>query len=326
MSKRANGEGTLYITIQKIPKNFDNTQMCKVCATCTDRTICNDRQGYIKCEKCKSCKEECLKYCDRFRCYQRACAQILENNERHTVGSGKTKKEANDKKKEKIKNGKIVNKNSITLVAAMKNFEEDKQKYKQIGENSYNRNLDTISSIEKVLEDLNISKISVQKLTEQNMKDILIEFVSSSQSQLEKVYDELNGTIRSLYENDKISYNIMKAIKRNTFISSKDRKDVQAFSISETEQIINYINKHENELVNEKRCSYDCKTIKNFIKLAFATSMRCGELGAIDIEQHINLDTKKFIVSRTLTKDKKRKYCNWNIHKNWKKATTIWFY
>lgn len=306
MVKRANGEGTLYTTTQKIKKNFDNSQMCDICKNCTDRSFCNNRTGWIKCDKCKNCKEACLKYCDRFRCYSRSASQVYYNSERHTVGTGKTKKEANEKKKDKLSKGKLVDKNHLTLLQAMKNFESDKLKYKQIGENGYNRNINTISSIEKVLEDLDMQKIKVQNFTEQNAKDILIRFVNCSQSQLEKVYDELNGTIRNLYETDKITSNVMKNIKRNTFISSKDRKDVQAFSIDETKRIIDYLNENEPELVDENRCSYDCTTIKNFIKLAFATSMRCGELGSINIEQNINLDTKKFIVNTTLTKDEKR--------------------
>ena len=307
MKRRANGEGSVYSTIQKITKEFDNLHMCETCKNCKDRSRCNNRQGHDKCEVCKNCKEACLQYCDRFRCYRRSAAQIYENNEHHTVGTGKTKKEANSKKSEKIKNGKIVNKNSITLVPAMKNFVKDKLEYKIINSNTYIRSLDIINSIEKAMCKLNIEKVNIQKLTEENMKDIIISFVSYSQSQIEKVYDLLNGTIVDLYEHDKLSKNIMKAIKRNTFISDIDKKDVEAFSIEETKKIIQYVNEHENELVNENRCSYDCKTIKNFIKLAFASAMRCGELGSIDLDSNIDLDSKKFIVCTTLTKDKNGK-------------------
>lgn len=306
MERRANGEGSIYSTVQKIKKEFDNLHMCETCKNCTDRIACNNRQGYDKCEICKNCKEDCLQYCDRFRCYQRTVAQIYENNERHTVGTGKTKREANNKKAEKIKSGKIVNKNNITLSPAMKNFVQDKLKYGLIGQNTYIRSLEIISAIERTMLELKIEKTVVQKLTERNIKDIIISFVNYSQSQMEKVYDLLNGTIKYLYENDKISNNIMKNIKRNTFISNVDKKNVEAFSIEETRKIIKYVNEHENSLVKEIGCSYDCKTIKNFIKLAFATSMRCGELGSIDIEKDIDLNLKRFIVSTTLTKDEQK--------------------
>lgn len=72
MGRRAKGEGSLYQTIQKQKrKSFDIKGECAICKNCTDRTACNNRQGYIKCEKCKNCKEVCLDYCDRFYCKKR---------------------------------------------------------------------------------------------------------------------------------------------------------------------------------------------------------------------------------------------------------------
>ena len=55
---RGNGEGSIYDTIQKIKKDFDNTNMCKICSECEDRSFCNNRQGWIKCDKCKKIAKE----------------------------------------------------------------------------------------------------------------------------------------------------------------------------------------------------------------------------------------------------------------------------
>lgn len=311
MKRRANGEGTLYTTTQKLKKKFDNTQMCNICMECTDRSLCNNRTGWIKCQKCKDCQEECLKYCDRFNCYRRTFAQVSANKERKSIASGKTRKEVNAKKTEnlaKIANGKFVNKNDLTLLQVMKNMQEEKLKYQEISENTYIRNMSTINAINKTMEyDLYISNKKIQELTEQDIKDILLKFTNKSQSELDKAFDILNVTIRTMFNKRKIEENIMLGITRTTFVSSRNRKKIQAFSIDETKQIIDYIDKYENELVDENRSSYDNKTIKNFIKLAFASAMRCGELGALDFNKHINLETKKFIVERTLTKDKNGK-------------------
>lgn len=100
--RRANGEGTIFSTIQKNQKKFDNTKMCETCATCTDRSKCNNRITWDKCEKCKQCKQ-CLKYCDRFYCYQKTQSQDSINGSRKSSGSGKTEKEVKQKKEERIR-------------------------------------------------------------------------------------------------------------------------------------------------------------------------------------------------------------------------------
>ena len=64
---RANGEGTIYETIQKIKRKFNNTKMCKICSECKDRSYCNNRTGYVKCDKCINCTS---KDCDRFYIYK----------------------------------------------------------------------------------------------------------------------------------------------------------------------------------------------------------------------------------------------------------------
>lgn len=57
MRWRTNGEGSIYATIQKVKrKKFDTRGECAICKECTDRTLCNNRIGHIKCDKCKNCK------------------------------------------------------------------------------------------------------------------------------------------------------------------------------------------------------------------------------------------------------------------------------
>ena len=97
MGRRANGEGSIYATIQKVKrKKFDTRGECAICRECTDRTLCNNRIDHIKYDKCKNCKDECLKYCDRFYCQRLKVAQISVKGKKKTVGSDtaqKTKKE-----------------------------------------------------------------------------------------------------------------------------------------------------------------------------------------------------------------------------------------
>lgn len=98
---RGNGEGTIYETVQKLKKNFDNTNMCKICIDCKDRSLCNERKDWTKCDRCKNC--------DHFYIYKKTFAQVSTDNGRITVANGKNKKEVNEKKDEKETEIKLKN-------------------------------------------------------------------------------------------------------------------------------------------------------------------------------------------------------------------------
>lgn len=298
-NKRANGEGTIYETIKKNKKKFDNTKMCNICKNCTNKSICDNRSGWIKCEKCSKCKD-CLKYCDRFYCYPINAAQVSIDGNRKSVGTAKTKKEVQIKKEEntnKINKKRNIRNGDSTLSEAMRFNEEEKLKYKLIQENAYNRNLNTIVAIEKYP----TSHKKMNKLECDDIKDILSYFVDSgaSQSQLDKVYDEIKGACKMC----KID-TIFEDIKRNTFVSNKDKKEVIAFTLEEEKQLIEYINKNEKSLVNDNKCDIDCTTVKNLIKFALATGMRIGEICCLDKDTNIDKENKIVIVANTLTKNK----------------------
>lgn len=301
-NKRANGEGTIYETIKKNKKKFDNTKMCSICKNCTNKSICDNRSGWIKCDKCNKCKE-CLKYCDRFYCYAINAAQVSINGNRKSVGTAKTKKEVQIKKEEntnKINQKRNIRNGDSTLSEAMRFNEEEKLKYKLIQENAYNRNLNTIVAIEKHP----ASHKKMNKLECDDIKDILSYFVDicSSQSQLDKVYDEIKGACKMC----KID-TIFEDIKRNTFVSNKDKKEVIAFTLEEEKILIEYINTHEKSLVNENKCDIDCTTVKNLIKFALATGMRIGEICCLDKDTNIDRENEIVIVANTLTKNKEGK-------------------
>lgn len=296
---RANGEGTIYDTVQKLKKKFDNTNMCKICSECKDRRICNERQEWIKCEKCRQCAD---KDCDRFYIYKKTFAQITTKNGRKTLGSGKTKKEANikkDEKESKIKLQENIKCGNLTLEETMKVNEKQKLKNNLVNENSYNRNLDTIATICGHA----ISQIKVIDITEEDVQEAFTFFIASnySQSQLEKNYDEMKSAFKMC------GLKTMNNISRNSLQSNEDTKEVIAFTLYEEKQLLNYINKNENRLVNNKKSKLDAKTVKNIIKFGLATGMRIGEICSLDKDKSINKNTKKLIVKTTLTKDINRK-------------------
>lgn len=260
---RANGEGTVYDTVQKIKKEFDNTSMCKICEKCTDRSFCEERHGWIKCDKCKNCKGD--KSCDRFYIYKKSFAQISTKNGRKTVGNGKNKKEANIKKEEKEPELKIrerIKYGDLTLEEAMRENEKQKLENKQLNENSYNRNISTINTICSH----KISQYKMIDITLQDIKECFSYFVEiqTSQSQLDKNYNEIKGAFK-LCGLDTMQ------IERDSYLSEVEKKEITAFTLEEEKQLLNYINSNENKLITDTKSTIDAKTIKNIIKFALAT-------------------------------------------------------
>lgn len=291
---RTNGEGTVYDTVQKIKKKFDNTKMCKICKDCKDRSYCNNRTGYIKCTKCQSCT---AKDCDRFYIYKKAFAQISTAEGRKTVGIGKNKKEASNKKsleEEKIEKQKNIKDGNCSLSDTMQKNNDEKHKLALIADNTYLRNNNTIKAIQQ-------HPFAYKKmidLTEDNIKELMSYFVSvnNSQSQIEKIYGQIYGAF-SYCKLDTLA-----EIKRNTFVSNRDIKEVTAFTVEEEKRLLDYINKNESSLVNIKS-NIDAQTVKNLIKFNLATAMRIGEICALNRDKDIDKINKKIIVNKTITRD-----------------------
>lgn len=315
MGRRAKGEGSLYTTIQKIDrKKHRKEEMCSICKNCTDRTICNNRQGTNKCQICKEC-QECLNYCDRFYCHKIYVAQATVNGKKKTLDSGKHQKEVKKEKNKqlaKIETGLYVDKSNLTLVALLKSMEEKKSKANDITDNSYNRNMNVISFIEKS----EIGNQKIQKINKQQLNDLMQSAIPYSQSCIEKLHDELVAGFREAETVLRIiDYNPMKEVKITT--SSQTKKVSVAFTIQEEIKLINYITTHE--LVTDPKSKYDTITIKNIILLGLLTAMRIGEMGALLVtSDYINFEQEFIWVGKTLTKNKQNKTVIGNITKGGK--------
>lgn len=297
---RGNGEGSIYDTVQKVKKDFDNTKMCSICSNCQDRSLCNDRKGWEKCDRCAKCTGS--KSCDRFYIYKRTFAQIYTIEGKKTVASAKTKKEANIKKEEKekeIKRQQRIHLGDLTLKEVMEEVEKIKLENKQIKENTYVRNLETIKKITSHY----VANLKIKDITLDDMRSLFLYFVNSdsSQSELDKIYDEVHAAF-TLCKLD-----TMDEIKRNTYISHRPKKDVIAFTVEEEKKLLNYINDHSNKLITSSRCKLDYTTMKNIIKIALATGMRIGEICSLNKDKNIDMDRKDFTVKTTLTRNLKGK-------------------
>ena len=89
--RRANGEGTIYKTIQKIKRKIPLKDMCPTCQKCNNKSLCNNRIDCKKCPKCQKCTDFSL--CDMYYCYEKWVAQTSINGKVKTIASGKKMKE-----------------------------------------------------------------------------------------------------------------------------------------------------------------------------------------------------------------------------------------
>lgn len=262
------------VIIKNKRKNFLRDGECKICKNCTDRTACNGRVGYDKCQKCKDCKVECLKYCDRFRCYERFQAQGYINGKHTTLATEKKKKEAETKRIDKlalVNAGKYVDKSSVTLFEMIELNEKSKLNNGDIDEASYIRNTETLNSL--LANNGDILNKPIQEITKDDIESILNSKLGYAQATIEKFYYCIKGGIDKAID-EKIlmkSKNPMKNVRIPT--SNIDTKEVVPFELDEEIKILDYISSNEYEK-ERHRNKADSKTLKNCLKFLLATGTR----------------------------------------------------
>lgn len=175
LGRNGNKEGSIYNTIQKIDRKEKRLDfVCDTCKNCKDWSICNNRAGTNKCQKCLECTA-CLKrgVCDRFYCYNRYPAQItLDDGSRTTVSNANTRTESVEKKKEveaQIQTKSYVKKNGITVIEVCKKIEENKFAAGDINENTVSKDEYHIKHI-SAWEDF---KKPIQKVTYEEVQNFL---------------------------------------------------------------------------------------------------------------------------------------------------------
>lgn len=306
-SRATNGEGYIGDTIQKIDRRKNRLNfVCDICKNCKDWSICNNRIGTNKCQKCIDC-QECLQkgFCDRFYCYAINQAQITIDGKQTTVANEKKKKDAVSKKKEaeaKVYTKTYVKKHGITILELIELVDNEKFESGKIQETTKSSNKYKYNKIRNS----SINQKSIQKVTYQEIRAFLDSQRESSQSEIDKLVNKLNNAFDRAVDDGIIAYadNPMHRVDNPT--SYKNTKEVQAFELEEEIKLLRYICTHK-KLIKSEKSNYDDDTIRNIIILSLFTLMRIGELGALDVDEHINLEILNFIIKRTLTKDKNEK-------------------
>lgn len=296
MSKRANGEGTVYKTVKKTKRKKFLENECSICSTCTNREACNGRTGYDKCDKCKNCKTDCLKYCDRFYCQEVWMGQATVNGKQTTLSSGSKQRIVSDDKKEKqekLKTGIAVKKTDITIVDLCREEIDTRHRKGKTRESSNKRLLETLKIIERCDE----FNTPLQSLEKNNLLvSSIIAFFDEikkeySQSVINKIYQLLNNALNRGIKHKLLFLNpLMYDDDLEKPKSDITTKKIMAFNINEHRKFLIAIN-------NAPQVPY-----KYQILLELYTGMRMGEINALK-ETDIDFNTETIYIRRSLTRD-----------------------
>ena len=314
-TRATNGEGSIYNTIQKIKRNKKLEKECNICSNCTDRSICNNRSGSLKCKKCEECTE-CLKYCDRFYIYNRVQAQITINGKQTTVANENKRKDAVEKKKNteaKVQTDNYIYKSNVTLLELCLKVENMRFQANLKGETSMNRDKYVYNKIR----DSELNSVPFQQLTSDMINNFLNNNKSSTPGSLDKLVQKIKlGCNQAVYDGI-VAYADNPMLHVIIPLAEQPEKKVVAFELDEQIKMIKYIFSHS--LIKNYKSNYDEATIRNIILLGFMTFARLGELGALNYETDIDFNKKHIIISKTLAKDIKEQWFIQNMTKTGRK-------
>lgn len=171
----------------------------------------------------------------------------------------------------------------ITVHQLIEELIEDDLKMNHIAEGTYSRKLSTL----KVIDKLDISRMCIQNVTEEDVKSSLYDLTPYSDSVISKTYGLLRRCFDVAVHRDIIAKSPMSYIKKPR--SDKQVKKVRALTIEEQRKLINTLQ------------NTDVK-YKTQMLLMMYTGMRMGEINALDLND-VDLTFKTITVRRTLTKD-----------------------
>lgn len=300
MSTKGYTVGTYIIKTEK--KNSE-LPMCPICKKCKDRSLCKnkkDKKEMGKCSKCKKCKD--AEKCDKFYINEQHKATLTIGKDIETgeairkTFTAKTQEEALDKmykyKLEMKKYGSAIElkRTEKTIAILAQEIEDSKYRMGKTKANAYNTNMSTLVRIKKH----KFANIPIEKVTRKQIEDFLQEERIKSNSTIKKDYRMLKYVYE--YANYKLYLvkNLFEGIDRIEKPKSlKEDKDVVALTITEQNQLEDYLESHSSNY-------------KNIILLCLYTGMRIGEVLALNYNEDIDLDNKMIKVTKTLTKDRNK--------------------
>lgn len=289
--RRANGEGTVYEFIQKVKKDNTNLEMCEICKSCENKSLCNNREDCKKlCNKCKECTN-CLKYCDRYYIYERSVSQATKKDGSRTSPQyAKKKKDAAKNNLDtinQINNNVLVDKSLITLYEIAESIVEDRHDKNITSDNSYITNKAKL----KRLGQHQFMHKPAQEVTDDDIHSYLKSITSYSDSVIGKDFGLLKATFIKAVRKKILPLNPLD--DKDEFRRPKSKlpvEKVKAFTIAEQKKFMDAI-----------------RTLKSKYKqgwlLMLNSGLRPGEAYALDKNEDLDFESKQIHVQNSLTHD-----------------------
>lgn len=213
------------------------------------------------------------------------------------------------KLKNELNTGTYIENSNETFITILKTYVEQKHADGITSDRSYNRELGTISQIEKTCS--NFVNKPIQKITVEDIEKSKINIREYSNAVISKIWTHISKTFQIATSRRKIPYNIMLDETLTKPISKRPEQKVEALTIEEETKLISILNKQE---LNHK--------YRNIILLQLYTGMRIGEVLALSLDC-IDLKNNTLTVYRTLTQDKNYHVIMGEHTKTYKKTSGI---
>ncbi len=213
--------------------------------------------------------------------------------------SGKSKREVQQKRNEFLEKLFLERSNRETqrrtLTYILQNDAKNDFELNVTGESAYRRRLYSIRKIEEsAIGDLPVNAIN---------DDMIAEFLSSctkySNSYIRKIYEELNKGFEIAIEEELIIKNPMKKRKARKPQSVKSDKKVNSLTVSEENQLVNY-------LLYDYEPRQNRYNIKYQLLIELFSGLRMGEINALT-RSDIDFKNSVIIVNKTITNTRDEK-------------------
>jgi len=188
--------------------------------------------------------------------------------------------------KEQVQKGTYIDKNNSRLEDVILFLIERDKSLNVIKDTSYKRRKDTL----KILQGYKLAKMPIQMIDEANILFFFNSITHYSQSNIRKIYGQINSAFKYAQSKEIIYRNPLDQIKVPK--SKKATKKITALTVQEQQRLVNIL---QNEEANNK--------YRYIFELMLCTGMRCGEVNALDINKDILFDFKRISIRRTITRD-----------------------
>lgn len=222
--------------------------------------------------------------------------QYTINGERKTVYQHKNENATEFKRRflkimNEINEGTYIDKIDKTFIEILKEYVKNKYETNKVSARTHIRDLETVKQVEKTCSE--IINMPIQKITVQNIRNVLPNLTVYSNNSIDKIYRYINKTFKIALSDRIIKFNPMDNESLTKPKSDIPNKKIEALTLEEHRRLLEVLEKQEHKY-------------KYIVLLQLYTGMRIGEVLALNIKD-INYKTNTITINKTLTRDENDK-------------------